>query len=127
MKSIIEYIADVESDSYLYPEQLGKVYRKLGIMFDTRDKDILANLALASKLRKEGVSKKDILAKMIPLKLRFNSQFYCKDEEFGIGHVTQLFKSGNMFVKFKERRLPTMCDSKSTIHDEKKRKIKHIA
>ncbi len=127
MQSINEYIASIEKDKALFPEQLHKYYREKFIFYDSRDPNVLLNLARAAELRKEGLTPKEILTKLIPIELKIGTWYFCDYEEFGAGKVVEIFNSGNMFVKFNKRRLPTMCDSKSTIHDEKKRKIRIIA
>ena len=84
MKSINEYIASVEKDKALFPEQLHRVYRDKFIFFDSRENTILDNLANSSTLRQEGLDPKQILEKLIPLHLKVGSWFYCDYEEFSI-------------------------------------------
>ncbi len=104
-----------------------KHYSKYGIFLDSRDQLLLDKVKKAYYLKEKGLNYQDILVGLTPLTLRVDSWVNCDYEFFGIGQVVEVFNSGNMFIKFKERRLPTMCDSKSTIHDEKKRKIRIIA
>ena len=52
---------------------------------------------------------------------------HCDDLEYGNGIVKKLFEDSSLIlVKFIDRDLPTMCDSKTmtTVHDEVKRKFK---
>ena len=104
-----------------------KHYSKYGIFLDSRDQMLLDKVKKAYHLNEKGLNTQEILSHLLPLSLKEGTWINCDYEFFGIGQVTELFNSGNMFVKFKERRLPTMCDSKTTIHDEKKRKIRIIA
>ena len=126
MYTVNEYIARYKGDT-LYAKDVGLYFRRKNIFIDTTHPTLTKNLAIAYELRKEGVEVKAILDKLIKYHLLIGSLIYCDYEGYGSGQVTELFNSGNMFVKFKERRLPTMCDSKTTIHDEKKRKIRIIA
>ena len=123
MQDINEYIAEHTP----FPREVHKHYKRVGIYLDTMDTKLNTNTATAYKLKEDGLTKSEILEKLIPLHLQVGSWVYCDDKEYGTGRVKEFFTSGNMFVKFNKRDLATMCDSKSTIHDAKKRKIKLIA
>ena len=124
--TVNEYIARYRGNT-LYPKEVGNTYKKKNIYIDTTDPVLTLNLAKSYDMRKEGKEPKEIYNALIKYDLKVGSLIYCNDEEYKSGIVTEIFTSGNMFVKFKDRPLPTMCDSKSTIHDNKKRSIKHIA
>ena len=104
-----------------------KHYSKYGIFLDSRDQVLLDKVKKAYHLKEKSFEVEHILAGLTPLTIKVGSWVNCDYEEFGIGQVTEIFNSGNMFVKFKKRSLATMCDIKTTIHDDKKRKIKQIA
>ena len=126
MYSVNEYIARYLGDT-LYPKEIGLYYRKKNLYLDTTSTILTKNLALSYDMRKEGAEIKDIFNALVKFPLSVGTWVYCDHEGYGVGRVERMFESGNMFVKFKERKLPTMCDAKTTIHDEKKRKIKLIA
>jgi len=124
MKDINEYIA--ENTPFI--REIHDHYKRVGIYIDTMDQKIKSNCALAYKLKQDGLTKEEILTKLHKLHLEVGSWVYCDDKDFGTGRVKEFFTSG-MFVKFNKRPLATMCDKEKlvTIHDDKKRKIKHIA
>ena len=123
IESVNEYIARKIPSA----KDVHKHYTQYGIFLDSRDRELLDKVKKAYYSKEKGWNTQDILVVLTPLTLRVDSWVNCDYEEFGIGQVKEIFNSGNMFVKFKNRNLPTMCDSKSTIHDSKKRKIKQLA
>ena len=123
MKSVNEVIVD----GGLNAKTLHKKFVvEHGIYIDSRSEDILNNLRVAYKMRKEGVKEKDVLKAMKSRPIRVGSHLYC--EEYGLGRVTDMYDSGNAMVLFEKKELPIMCDTKKmvTIHDDKARKLKLI-
>ena len=124
MISIEAYIAD-NKPSMKY---LRLHYRKLGVYIDTTNRRLIDNLKLVFELKDK--PKKEVLKLMSKPTLDVGSYVFCDDEEFGLGRVTQYFAMDDslMLVLFNDRKLPTMCDRNklTTVHDEKKRKLKVI-
>jgi len=123
IESVNEYIARKIPSA----KDVHKHYAEYGIFLDSRDELLLSKVKKAYYLKEKSLNVQDIHSVLTPLTYKVGSWVNCDYKEFGIGQVKEIFNSGNMFVKFKARDLPTMCDSKSTIHDSKKRKIKQIA
>ncbi len=127
-------------------KQLFRVLREEKYFVDTQNQPLKDMLRKAYRLNSEGldedarfryfeieifVSIEEEVERLsiIHTEVSKGSVILCLDNEYGVGEVVQIAKDGDiMFVKFASRPLKTACSKKkmTTIHDEVKRKLKHV-